>query len=294
MTKNEGIPNLPEWFNREKYDAASSLSLVDFGLNLLARQHIHATLSHKNYQYRHDWFEEFTELIKRYGLLSRLQLNELYETHRKDLHFSQEGWDQGAGLGVVFTLPFRTAYEIYEVIRCDTELRNHLAYVEYHELTTANNENLSERKKNHKEWYENDFMKGPFQTEIWSDYLLDNIVAIDPDATDEMLIEGFKDWLRTYRITTGTVGENGQRVVDLASLQRRWIKAAVLPFIDLRMHEKLEGVRFPIHKMGDAIFPSESDIDTTEAVRKTSRRQANLALNNALLFLRKAVVQEIF
>ena len=59
---------------------------------------------------------------------------------------------------------------------------------------------------------------------------------------------------------------------------RKWIDAEILPYIDLKIYEELKGIRLPLHVIGNAIFSNSAEIDTTEAVRKTTRPHAEKAL----------------
>ncbi len=62
----------------------------------------------------------------------------------------------------------------------------------------------------------------------------------------------------------------------------RWHRYAVLPFLDLTIWAKANGVTIPQHVMGEAILPNENS-DTTEAIRKTVKPLASGLLQRETL-----------
>ena len=116
-------------------------------------------------------------------------------------------------------------------------------------------------------------------------------ICVDLGAPDETLVEAFKDWLKATRKNAGCEGANLPGKVSVKLIDR-WDSSAILPYLDLLIYQRLEGVTLPAHVIGNAIFPVTADFDTTEAVRKTTRPNAEKALMQAHGIMRHALIAD--
>jgi hypothetical protein len=76
----------------------------------------------------------------------------------------------------------------------------------------------------------------------------------------------------------------------------RWYEAGVLPYLDLEFWAEENNVRIPYWLFGETIFAYKRNVDTTEAVRKTTVPYAKLLKN--FMFLQTlsreaAIVREL-
>ena len=60
---------------------------------------------------------------------------------------------------------------------------------------------------------------------------------------------------------------------------KRWCKYQILAFLDLKIWATFEEVNLPYHVIGEALFPDDIDIDTTERIRKVTKLLAGEAIN---------------
>jgi hypothetical protein len=285
--KNKRTAKLPQWFNLEKYEGAPNLSEVEWALNLIARgqilSHLHADSEPKEEEIKR--VETKISLIKSFGLLSRTHLKDEYK-FAKYIYKLEE---VEPGFGIVYPLPLSYAVDIYETIKSDLKLRNNLAIVEYKDIFRHLSMGKLQRGDQFwLDWYENYFRKATYEGP-YDEYGFAPPICVDLGVTDEMLIEAFRDWLKSARKDKDELNlpEKLSR-----NLRQKWSDSAILPYIDLRIHEILEQVDIPLHVIGNGIFPATLDIDTTDAVRKTTRKQAIKALTHAHLLLRHALIIE--
>lgn len=93
----------------------------------------------------------------------------------------------------------------------------------------------------------------------------DTPVVVNLSMPDAMLIEQFRDWLDEIRKTMSSqAGKRRYQRPDFES----WIRFGVLPFLDLTIWAKENGLSIPNRVMADAIF--EPWMGDSEAVRKTA------------------------
>lgn len=114
-------------------------------------------------------------------------------------------------------------------------------------------------------------------------------------APDEVLIDGFKAWLATERAKRKSQewAEKGAGKRFGNAQFQKWCQYGVLPYLDLKIHEAETGKKLRNYVVGDAIFPADADIDTTEAARKTTSLYAKEALASWHSIVAQAVAEEI-
>lgn len=99
--------------------------------------------------------------------------------------------------------------------------------------------------------------------------------VINLSATDEQIISDFIQWLPLYRKVLGVKSKSK----NLSEKDfNKWIEGGVIPFIDLKLWGLLHGFSFTQNILGQAIFPDETQIDTTERIRKTTSPKVDLIL----------------
>lgn len=260
------------------------MSGVEWALNLSVRKEILDAIDEKEI----NKLKEEISLIKTFGMLSRLQLKDEYEFAK--WNYKVEKLEPGHG--VVYSLPLERAVDIYEYIRSATDLRHKLAIVSYKEVFRHQWDGELDRGDEFwLDWYENHFLGIPYD-EVYGEYgSFSPHICVDLEVTEEMLIEGFKNWLKSARkkMDKDDIAPPGKLSNKLI---QKWVDSAVLPYLDLQIYEHLEGVDLPLHVIGDAIFPSWVEVDTAEAVRKTTRQHAKWALRHVNIILRQALIAE--
>lgn len=295
MRKQSSHKNtLPDWFSTDKYAQGDKASMIDWGLNLYIRNMVRGNLGrNRNGDDLLPWIIEYIALIKQYGFLPRECIQEHYD-ESLDSVSNDLRHDDGCGKGLVRSLPLYDAFEIYEWFKRDTELRHKLALIEYQNIFHHKRvEPLSPSEKNLAEWYDNDFRYSPFHNCYET---LSPMVCVDLNAPDDKIVDAFKAWLQGMR---GGRAENSiwgypENIPGKLSdvLIDRWKRNAVLPYLDLEIHQLETGIELPMHFIGDSIFPASAEFDTTEAVRKTTKPTAVRALELSGTILHQAIRDE--
>lgn len=286
---------LPNWFDLRKYDRSDDASLVDWGLNLAIRRMVKGRLEQQRdglYKPGSETEEDFS-LIKQHGFLQRSHTQGEYQVALYDVT-NRLFHDGGTGKGLVYSLPLVQAVEIAEWVKWDTQLLHNLALIKYQDiLHDARKKPLSSAEEELANWYHTDYQYTPFHDcyETLTPY-----VCVDLDAPDESIIDAFKAWLRATRERPSTKNMWGlpQEVPGRFSnaMINRWRRNAILPYLDLQLHQLESGIELPLHMIGNAIFSTTAEIDTTEAVRKTTRPSADRALELAWTVLFQAIRDE--
>lgn len=294
---------IPSWFDLNKYEKLNELSSYVFAYNLLVRRIILFVLS-KNQKDLHEEIVYLIDQIKKYGVLEEVGDFVMDEFMRYDGKASLFGVSDSVGLGVVTRLPILKACEIYEAVKRDTKFRHYLALCKdsqyKHSLTdpVENQSSYGADTYPWEFWYENVFLKASIKeldTSLGEDDTFDNIVCVDLNAPDDLLIDGFRDWLRDTRSSTEIFPDPDFQIgktdlKDVEQVRSRIIRASVIPYLDLKIHSKIEDAKITYNLIGRAIFSNSIDIDTTEAVRKTTRPLAKQVISMAIKFMR---VEEI-
>lgn len=285
---------VPDWFSLDKYDSSYDASLVDWGLNLAIRKMLRGTLQRRAAGSELSEIDaQYLLLIKQHGFLPRVETRDDYEDARYDVMQAFQH-DKGKGKGLVYSLPMVNAVDIADWVQWDTELRHKLALVKYQELFHhARQDPLSPSEEALADWHETDYQYTAFHQRYET---ITPYVCVDLGAPDENIIDAFKSWLRATRETCTEIDLWGhpQQIPERFSdkMIARWKRNAILPYLDLQLHQLENNIELPMHVLGNAIFPVTAEVDTTEAVRKTTRPSAEQALKLAWTVLHQAIRDE--
>lgn len=280
---------LPDWFSAEKYALGDQASMIDWGLNLvvrrMARGGLERTLDGEKLS---PWIAEYLALIKEHGFLPRACTQDEYD---EALNQVCDELRHGNGKGLVHSLPLTEAHDIYRWLHWDTELRHKLALIDYQNIFHHKREEpLSCDEQELAEWYDGYFRYKPFH-DCYETFT--PIVCVDLGAPDEKIVDAFKEWLQAMRETdvANSIWGYPQNMPSRfsESLIARWQRNAVLPYLDLELHQLEMRIELPMHVIGDSIFPASVEVDTTEAVRKTTRPSAGRALELSWTILHQAI-----
>jgi hypothetical protein len=106
-------------------------------------------------------------------------------------------------------------------------------------------------------------------------------ICLDMTAPDEVLIAEFKAWLlnsrEKFKIPAPTRSFTAKDF-------KKWSDHQVLPYLDLRLWALVQGVTITNKLMGEAIFPDEFDLDTTEKIRQTIAPLAKRLISPEIVF----------
>ncbi len=284
MKNNNNILKLPEWFDREKYKSSEDLTFIDWALNLLTRKHILETIEEESADDVKHLFSTEIRAIHDDGVLKREYTKDLYEG-LEEVYGAEK---DKPGFGVVYSLLLDDAVKIHEEIQADTKLRCDLATRSYH------NDMFFEKRWGIDEYFGNNYLGTVYDEHYDRNYFYRSHLVVELEATDEIVLEAFKSWLFSMREREKEIScENSGHPKKLTdNLRKKWVNAEIPPFIDLEIYQQLEDIRLPLHLIGNAIFSDKVDFDTTEAVRKTTRKLARLALEQSNAILRHALIIE--
>lgn len=114
--------------------------------------------------------------------------------------------------------------------------------------------------------WESDGFDGTNKNTIWAE--------IDLSLPDDILIDGFKQWLSDVRERHadifGKESENEwKKNTFKLSLLKRWKNLRVLAYLDMKILSDFFNQQPKFKEYGDALYFDEYDVDTTEKVRKT-------------------------
>lgn len=122
---------------------------------------------------------------------------------------------------------------------------------------------------------------------------------VDLSVPDEILVEGFKNWLVHARgIHATAFGENNLRKEVKnhfkLSFLKRWKSLRVLAYLDMKILSSFFNQSPTLKQYGDALYFDEYDVDTTEKVRKTLLPLVQEILDGNCLedLLRKIIAEE--
>jgi hypothetical protein len=286
--------SIPDWFNLSKYESAKDMPLLDWALNLDVRRLLHSFCASDQFnngavEYQKDLMRMFV-LIKEHGFLSRSHTRDRCEDLKEFFQVDKTK----PGFGLVYPLRLDQAHSIYEIIHNDTELRNKISLVDYQDiLSPLRTEEMSHGEIKLLKWHEAYFSMASLSEHCNVDFDSGSpVICVDRCAPDDTIVDAFKDWLKAVRIDSdNNWGTDAPERIP-TKLTERWVSSAILPYLDLIIYQQVEGITLPTHIVGNAIFPVTMDIDTTEAVRKTTRPNAEKALSHSYAILRHALVAE--
>lgn len=284
---NQKSKSIPKWFCRNKYDSGKKAPLVDWAFNLDFRESLLQEISFQakdGVSLDREYTMKCYEMIREQGFINRADIETV--DHAVELETNRPGW------GLVIPLSLYDAFDIYENIRLDTELRNKMALVEYQEIFHhERTEPLRKGEEKLKNWYLKTSRATSYDDTVDDGLNFQRHLTIDLGALDSTIIDAFKDWLKTTRKENDLYGSQLPEKISSKQVEK-WINSAILPYLDILIYQKIERIELPLHVIGNAIFDDSASFDTTEAVRKTTRPNAKKALKQAYTILRHALVIE--
>ena len=109
----------------------------------------------------------------------------------------------------------------------------------------------------------------------------DNVlhVQVDLSAPDKLIVEDFRTWLKVARREYSIESKN----FFTESMRDDWSEYGVLPFLDLSLWARANGLEITDAIMGEALFSSRDDVDIVERMRKVVRPKASWLMNPSVL-----------
>lgn len=104
-------------------------------------------------------------------------------------------------------------------------------------------------------------------------------VYLDLAAPDELIAETAVEYAKSVREKLGI--SNQKQKVTVRDISK-WIDQRLLAYIDLTLWFEAVGAKPPIHQIADLIFPEKLDVDTSEFIRKTVRKNAHLLMSASI------------
>lgn len=101
-------------------------------------------------------------------------------------------------------------------------------------------------------------------------------VYLDLAAPDELIAKSSVEYAKKIReeLKISNLKQKiSHREID------KWINQRLLAYIDLTLWFDAIGAKPPIHQIADLIFPEKTDVDTSEFIRKTVRKNAHLLMS---------------
>lgn len=107
-----------------------------------------------------------------------------------------------------------------------------------------------------------------------------DIITVDLAATDEELINSFKETLVELRKVTDV---NSKKNAFKKAHFKKWINHRAIEYIDLMILASIHEVKIEQHALGEIIFHDQLNIDTTEKIRKTTKPLVEFLLSNTCI-----------
>uniref|UniRef100_UPI0016187F22 DUF6387 family protein n=1 Tax=Pseudomonas chlororaphis TaxID=587753 RepID=UPI0016187F22 len=104
-------------------------------------------------------------------------------------------------------------------------------------------------------------------------------VYLDLAAPDELIAESAVKYAKSIREKLGI--SNQKQKITVRDINK-WIDQRLLAYIDLTLWFEAVGAKPPIHQIADLIFPEKLDVDTSEFIRKTVRKNAHLLMGASI------------
>ena len=249
--------SLPDWFDIKNYRYVESFSPEDWHANLEIRfdvlsackaiNDIQIPLEAKN-EYR-DFAKEYIDDLYSGGAYIHVLRSVLYPHHRSVSPLTNSDASTIMGL-----------------------LQANLADAG---LSLPDIENLSDNGLNKLDQRIQAFLEGEFKT-------LDSeaVLVINLNANDDQIAADFKGWLEKIRqqrpLVCVTKPFNENEYKD-------WCEYKIIPYLDLKIWSEFSGKKLTNAVIGNAIFPDDFDIDTTERVRRTTKPKADWLMQYSVL-----------
>jgi len=118
----------------------------------------------------------------------------------------------------------------------------------------------------------------PF-TDVVADYH-EVFLDVNLRASDEHIVSEFKDWLAEKR---KELTEFNRRKKFTQTEFRDWHDFKLLAYWDLTFITSFEGYTVPQHVLGQALFPRDVEVDTTERIRKVVQKKHQFLISEGCL-----------
>jgi hypothetical protein len=260
MKKTKG---LPKWFCLENYNDANSLTPLEWYENLNKRRmfFVYHSLSHSN---RTDIAicrkERGIEGCKKFiDLITNNPIQRV--ANEKDIYYPRT---------TVRNLNNRSLEYNYQKL-VDNAPPIFFDYLKLHNQSKDEANKLS---------YRDETLKNFFQSECSSWIPQYALAEVNLYATDEHIIEDFKIWLANTRSILNK--KSAKKVFSVADFNE-WAEYQILPYLDLKSWGLFSGCHLTQAMIGHALFPDEFDIDTTERIRRTTKKKADWLMNHTVL-----------
>ena len=269
-------PNgLPEWFNLENYKDAELLSPFEWHENLYIRKMFYVYLeSAKN-----GWAnggekdamgrcKEIIEVITTKPVLRKSNEKKWYSSKANTVDFlSNNTLIQDYKL-----LAERAPSCFSEVMRLENQIKHQdqkiTDFIDANELSA-----LAE------------YLYRPFSPSRGSEAR----ITVNLLATDEHLMSDFKEWLANVR--KNSYYKITKKPFSLTDF-KEWAEFKILPYLDLKIWSEFTDCQITQTIIGNAIFPDEFKVDTTERIRRTTKKKAEWLMDSLLLDALDAQIQK--
>lgn len=106
-------------------------------------------------------------------------------------------------------------------------------------------------------------------------------LTINLHANDKQIIADFKEWLKTIRYELD-VSVNKKTPFSEKDLLE-WAEYGVLPYLDLKIWSGFTGQKITQSVIGNTIYSDQIDVDTTERIRKTTKKKADWLMTRPVI-----------
>lgn len=104
-------------------------------------------------------------------------------------------------------------------------------------------------------------------------------VYLDVTAPDDVIAQSAVEFARLIRERFALT--NLKQRLSASEIQK-WTEQRLLAYIDLMTWFDAIGAKPPIHQIGDLLFPDKIDVDITEFIRKTVRKNADRLMSRTI------------
>ncbi len=254
---------LPDWFNLENYHDVSSLSPKDWYENLHKRRMFFTwtSITQKIWPESQVWrvadaknrIEIIIKMITENPLI-RVQPD-------KKIYHSRN---------TVKSLSNRDVVNNYQALIRDAPE----VFFQYLNLEKQSHDDA------HTMSYRNDELKTFMEADCRPWGYAQAVLSVDLHVTDEHIIQDFKNWLSNTRNTLAKA--SAKRTFSSLDFEE-WGEYKILPYLDLKIWSIYSGSKITQAMIGNAIFPNELDVDTTERIRKTTKKKAEWLMNHSVV-----------
>lgn len=274
---------VPAWFDLRKYERCQSFGFAEWYRELenraIAVAHFRGEIKDANGATLYD-YDELVRLtlaaIWEHGTLATSMEVDAHTPLIRPIavHLTEGGIDHHS-FPVRNYSQFDLAFLLFSDLQDpDSTLAEMRRYVEAPIVPDAQRSAMASRLcKPLNEWIE------AAEARLGNDGRTEAIVNVDLRASDELLEKAFSAWLSAQR---NKLGSRNRRAIPESALAK-WHKQRVLPYLDLTLWQLAEGKALPFHRIADALFPDDVDVDLTERVRKVTRRNAESLIDFAFL-----------